>query len=183
MALFLTVSCESDDDDFYNTIHVLTDNLVTIETQSDYEVGDFLKVTADVPRLITEAGQANQLDVRASTGNASHFVFSYYLERKNAANEWEFLDLTGNVVVNEGSGTAGSFVQAQAVYNGLADAYLFDGDIELMQPGAYRLTFGSDMSANRVELVSASEGNNITLNISSTVVGADNAGSYYFTVN
>ena len=84
IVLFFTtfISCDTNDDDYYNSEFVSIPNLVQIETQSTYNVGDYLYVNSFINRLQTELNQTTLLDLRKSTGNADVFKFSYLLEKK-----------------------------------------------------------------------------------------------------
>ncbi|HEX9979169.1 MAG TPA: hypothetical protein VGB50_01230 [Flavobacterium sp.] len=182
-ALFLAASCDSNDDGFYNTKYINAQNLATIETLPEYSVGDVLYVEAFIPNLLPEPEQSNPLNIRKTTGNADVFEFSYVLERNTGGDNWEFVDLTDLFIEDQGDGDAGSFIQAYPEYNSLMDAYIFRGGIQFAQTGNYRLSFGyNSNSTDRVEFISHSPGNNVTLNISSTSADIE-SGFYTFTVD
>ncbi len=180
---FSIMGCDTDDDGFYNRVYIDAAELVTIETAPAYNVGDIFWVNAQIPRLIEEPGEDTPLDLRLTTGNAPSFTFSFVLEKLNGST-WEVVDLTGNFVEDAGNAVVGSFALADAEFDIDQDAYDFRGGIELNSAGQYRLSFGyNSTSAEIVELISNSQGNNIRVNINSTVSQIDNLGYYSFTVN
>ena len=183
-AIIFAVSCNSDDDGFYNTKYIEATNLVTIDTEPSFNVGDNLYVDAEIPNILPESGQSTPLDIRQTTGNAPSFIFSYYIEKNTGGDTWEYVDLTGNFTAITGSGNSGAFVEAFAEYIPFNDAYLFRGAIELTQPGNYRMSFDlNSLYPNKASMISRSQENNITLNISSSVADINAQGYYFFTVN
>ena len=93
LILFVTTfsSCDTNDDDFYNTEYISVPNLVSIQTQANYNVGDYLYVNSYINRLLAEPNQTNLLDIRKTTNNAPSFAFSYLLEKK-VGNDWILVD-------------------------------------------------------------------------------------------
>ncbi len=182
--LLFATACDSNDDGFYNTKYINATGLATIEAQPSYTVGDALFVSATIPNLLPEPGQTNPLNIRETTGDAPTFNFSFLLEKNTSESTWEPVDLTGNFIEDLGDANAGSFVEGFAQYNSVADAYLFRGGIELLQPGTYRLSFGFNSSSqDKVEFLSDSRDNHVTLNIASSIIGLEPNGFYTFTVN
>lgn len=182
LILFLA-GCESDDDGFYNTVYVDAANLVEIEIAPSYELNDVIFINAEIPNLLFETNQLAPLDIRRTTGNAETFDFSYVIER-NQNGEWVPVDLTSLHVADEGLFETGSFIRAFAKYSHVENSYLYRGGIKLTQAGNYRLSFGyNSTSTDKVELFSNSQGNNITVKISSATSQLNNEGFYMFTVN
>jgi hypothetical protein len=181
------LACDSDDDGFYNNVYVQAEGLVDLELQDVYQVGETFFVNAQIPRLIPEPGFDELLDVRATTGNAPTFEFTFYLERKNANGEWEVVDVTNDFVQDDGDpgiGLAGSFVQSILEYDDSDEEYQFRGGLELKQAGDYRLNFSNTSKySNKVAINSNSVNNNIVLKIYSTSSDLDNSGFHLFTVN
>lgn len=183
-ALILFLACDSDDDGFYNRVYLESQSqLVFIEESATYNVGDDLLVTANIPRLLNVVDQVENVDLQR-TSNAPSFDFSFVLERKNGS-EWEIVDVTDDVVFTAPSiAVGGYFVEATAVFNDTADAYQFNGGIELTQPGDYRLSFTYNNSlTDAVELFSNSPGNNIRISLTSPSNQLNAEGYYLFTVN
>lgn len=179
------IGCNTNDNDFYNTEYISIPNLVQIQTQSTYSVGDYFVVNSAINRLQTEPNQTTLLDLRKSTSNADSFSFSYLLERKISATEWQLVDAsTANRIVTSGTFETGSFYYASAVYNTVSDKYEFQTGIKLTATGQYRLSFGyNSASTNQVELRSNSLNGAIFVNINSNVSNLDSDGYYNFTVN
>jgi hypothetical protein len=181
------VSCDSDDDGFYNTIYVDSDNLVNIETGTTITLGEPFFVNANIPNLLDEPGFSEPLNLRRTTGNAGNFRFSYVIE-KQSGSDWLPVDMTGLHAVPPdsglGSGVAGYFVEAKAEYYTEFDAYRYRGGVTLEETGTYRFTYSynSDRS-DGVELFSSSPGNNIDVKIFSTSDQLNGDGAYIFTVN
>ncbi len=186
IALFsLTLlGCDTNDDGFYNETYVEAENLVDIQQQPNYNVNDVLYVEALIPRLLQEVGQPNLLDVRQTTNNAPHFNFTFLLERKINDGSWEYVELSNRFVDDYGTGVAGSFIHAVLDYDATLEQYYFRGGIRLTETGEHRLSFGyNSTSLDKVELRSESTGQNLRLNISSTVSDIDSGGNYNFVVN
>lgn len=180
----LLFACDTDDDGFYNAVYVQASGLMTIENPSAiYNAGDVVLVEAHIPRLLPEAGQSELLDVRATTGSDS-FQFSFFLEKLNGS-QWELVDVTGDFVAGtEGSANVGFFVQGFLEFDSIADEYLFDGGVRVMQPGTYRLNFSNNTDDfEKVFLRSDSPGNNLVMNIFSSSTSLDETGVFEFTVN
>jgi hypothetical protein len=184
LALFL-LACDSDDDGFYNTVYIQATDLMTIQNPSaTYNVGDVIGIEAAIPRLFDEPGQTEPLDILQTT-NADNFQFAFLLERLNANNEWEVLDMTDNYVEGtDGSAIVDYYVQGFVEYDAVADSYLYNGGIALNQAGTYRLNFTNNTDFfNKVYFVSDSENNNVVLNIFSAASDLDANGLFQFTVN
>lgn len=177
-------ACDTNDDDFYNTEYISVPNLVTIQMQPTYSVGQNLYVSAYINRLLAEPNQTNLLDIRKTTNNAPSFAFSYLLE-KQVGSEWILVDASfPNIDLNLGKFVTGSFYNATAEFDQINDRYEFLCGIKLPTAGQYRLSFGYNSSAtDLVELQSDSKAGDIFLTINSKVNGLDSAGFYNFTVN
>lgn len=183
LALFTLLSCNNNDDGFFNSEFLSIPNLVTIETQPTYSVNDYIYVNSLIYRLQPEANQSTMLDLRKSTGNADSFNFTYLLERK-VGNDWTLVEVTANnSVIPQGHLYTGGFYDAYADFDTVLDAYKFRAGIKLENAGEYRLSFGYNSSNLEVDLRSTSTGNNFFLNISSATNNLDSLGYYYFTVN
>lgn len=178
-------ACNTNDDDFYNTTYVTIPNLVQIQTQSNYVDGDYLFVTSMINRFQNEPNQTSLLDLRKSSNNTDAFKFSYLLEKKINATDWQLVDASpSNRIVISGQFETGSFFDASATFNALNDKYEFQTGIKLTTIGQYRLSFGYNSSAtNLVELRSNSVNGAIFININSTINNLDSDGYYNFTVN
>lgn len=184
LIVFILVSCDGNDDDFYNSEYLTIPNLVTIEVQPTYAVNDYIYVNSVINRLQTEANQTTQLDLRKSTGNAESFNFTYLLERK-VGNDWVLTTISANnTIVTEGLLLFGGFNDAYANFYDSSDAYRFRAGIKLEQSGDYRLSFGYNSGNTAgVDLRSNSTENNIFLNINSPINNLNGEGYYLFTVN
>jgi hypothetical protein len=186
-SLFLN-SCDTNDNTFYNDVFATVPNLVQVDVPvTGFNVNDHLYVNCSVDRFLDEANQANPLDIRATTGNAATLNFSYVLEKKISATEWETIDFSANsnVVIVNGSYESGSFVLGKAAYNATLEKYEYRIGLPLQTAGDYRLSFGyNSSSANQIELRSSSIGKNIFLNIFTTESNSilDSQGYFNFTV-
>ncbi|RTY93630.1 hypothetical protein [Flavobacterium sp. GT3R68] len=182
-SLLILSSCDTNDDGFYNVVYLNATDLVTVETEPSYNVGDFIFVTADFSRYQQEVGQDELLDIYKTTGNATRFIFPYYLERKKADGTWEVVPIPTNTLqIIKGSAISGPYVSGSCVFNSADDTYEYNVGVPLTQAGDYRLGFGYDTSSNRVELVSNSTGLNLYMDIMSTT-NYNSPPYYLFTVN
>jgi hypothetical protein len=181
----LLAACDTNDDAFYNTKYVKSqDNLVSIATQTDYDIDDVLYINVNIPREVQVQGEPGLLNVFETTGGAQRFIYSYYLEKKISETTWELIDMTNLFVGGDDNGIAGSFVQGVAKLNTLGTAYQSTGGIRLTQNGTFRITFSLNSSApDRIGLRSDSRNNNITLILSSDANAIDGSSSYTFTVD
>jgi hypothetical protein len=179
------ISCDTNDDDFYNSEYISIPNLVQIETQGSYSVGDYIYVSSYVNRLQAELSQTNLLDLRKSTGNADAFKFSYLLEKKINGTDWLLVDASpANRILVSGQFDTGSFYDASAIFNPVSDRYEFKTGIKLLSTGEYRISFGyNSSSTNQVELTSNSTNGNISITIFSDITNLDGSGYYNFSVN
>lgn len=184
IAMF-AISCNTNDDGFYNETYVEAENnLVVIEQQPSYNVDDVLFVNAIVPRLLQQKDFTNLLDIRQSTGNADRFNFTIVLEKKVAADTWEYVDLTNKFVLGEGGGTAGAFIKGTLIYNNSLEEYRLRCGISLTETGEYRMSFGVTSSSNKtIELRSQSPEQNLQMNIKTSAAQVDASGRYNFLVN
>lgn len=182
--LIFALSCDTNDDGFYNETYVEIPNLVQIQTQPSFAVGDHLFVDANFSRYLTESGESLPLDIYRTSNGALSFDFSYTLE-KNIGGEWQPVALnSSDIIVNEGDYLNVTSIYAYAEYNAVSEMYEYNVGIPLASAGEYRLGVGSQLgSSKQAELRSRSEGNNLKLNISSTVPQLGSDGFYNFTVN
>lgn len=167
LALFLN-GCDTNDNTFYNDVFVTSPDLVRIEASlTGYHLGDKIYVSSSIDRLLQVNEHANLIDIRQSTGDADRFNFSYVLERKINATDWEVVNVNPTAIdLQAGAILGGSFYYASAVYSGVTDSYEFRAGIPLLAVGEYRLSFGYNSSeAQIIEIRSESNGNNLFLNI------------------
>ncbi len=184
VALF--TGCDTNDDTFYKTIYVEGGNtLVTFPAATAYNVGDYFYVNADIPRYIPEPGESNLLDIYKTTGNAPTFVFSYVIERKINATDWEVVTVNDNQLdINEGDAQNGAYVFAISQYDATDESYQYNVGFPLLTAGNYRVSFGyNSSSTSSVELVSQNASKNLIVNLNAAVANLDSGGFFYFTVN
>ena len=182
----LFTNCDTNDDTFYKTIYVEAgNNIVTFPSTASYNVGDFLYVQADIPRYIAETGQTNLLDIYKTTGNATGIFFSYVIERKINATDWEVVTVNDSQLdINAGQAQNGSYVYGICQYDSAAEYYRYDVGFPLLTAGNYRLAFGyNSSSTNSVEMISQSSSKNLVVNINAAVSNLDSNGYFYFNVN
>ena len=181
----LISSCNPSDDGYYNAVYVTIPNLVTIETQSSYVVNDYLYINSFIDKLQTETGQTTPLDLRKSTNNAPSFSFSYLLEKKINATDWEIVELnTSNTNIPLGRLFYGGFYSAYADFNAITNKYELRSGIKLETAGNYRLSFGyNSANVTGVDLSSDSAENDVFINIDSKCNTLNSLGFYEFTVN
>lgn len=188
VVLFLSImvmSCDTNDDDFYNTEYVRVNNLIQIETASNYTIGDFLYLNCNVSNLVTELGQTSPLDIRKTTDNAPSLGFSYVLERQTGVDEWTPVSVENNQLnITAGSVDSAGFYLATANYNTSTNTYQFRAGIPLLSAGNYRLSYGYNSSVTDfIELRTNSNPTAITLMIYTTSNAVNSSGYYQFTVN
>ncbi|WP_297517169.1 hypothetical protein [Flavobacterium sp.] len=177
-------SCDTNDDDFYNTEYVRVNGLLNIDTQTSYTVGDKITVNCVVNRLVNELGQSTPLDIRKTTNNAPTLTFSYVLEKQNGT-EWVPVSVPANQMdVSSGQLQNLGFYLATAPYDTVQDAYVFRAGLPLLSAGTYRLSYGyNSEETDIVELRSNSASDAITLLIYTTSNALNSSGFYTFTVN
>lgn len=178
-------NCDTDDDGFYNNVFADSPNLVVIETQPNYTVGDNLYITANFSRYLTETGQTNPLDIYKTTNGAPEFNFSYIIEKQVSADVWEtvFVD-DSQLDIIDGDAQNGAYVYGHCIFDTLDETYKYNVGFPLLSAGQYRLSFGyNSSSTNSVELRSQSAPSKLILNINSLVSSINGSGYYTFTVN
>lgn len=177
-------SCD-DEDGFYNEKYIDVPNLVQVEEQDVYLVGDFIYISADFSRYQAEPGFATPLDLFETTSAATGFRFSYIVEKELSAGVWQAVNTTNaQMIIDEGSVQASSYVLGTAVYNSSDESYEYNVGYPLLSAGNYRISFGVNSDAtSRIELRSQTRGNNLFLNINSATTQLNPQGFYTFTVN
>jgi len=177
-------SCDEDEDGFYNERYMETTQIVEIQTQPSYSVGDYLFVTADISRYLQEIGQPDPLDIFTTTGGAQQFTFTYRLEKRQNDDTFASVVLsTNDLEIISGEAQSTEFIVADAVYNPVLETYVYHVGMPLLEPGQYRFSYGVNSDAiDKVELRSRSQGNNLNLNIISRTTQLDNQGFYTFQV-
>jgi hypothetical protein len=179
----LASNCDTNDDGFYKNVFIEVPNLVTIETQPNYAVGDFLYLNASFPKILNDGAL---IDIYQSTGGAPSFDFSYIIERKVNATDWEVVTINSNQLdINKGEALyTPLYILGICEYNEVTISYEFNVGFPLLTAGQYRLSYGYNSdSKNSVELRSASSNTNLILNINSLTGNLDANGYYNFTVN
>ncbi len=179
----LLSNCNTNDDGFYNNVFVDVPHLVSIDPHSStYSVGEKLYISADFSRYQDESGLA--LDFFKTTG-ANEFAFSYVIERKIDATNWEVVSVNDNQLdIVKGNALNGAYVYGVCEYNSIDETYEYHVGFPLLTAGTYRMSFGyNSVSNNSVELRSLSPATRLILNVNSLMEGIDSNGYYNFTVN
>jgi len=181
--LFLS-SCD-DEDGFYNEKYIAVPNLVAVQDQDVYLVGEHLFVAADFSRYQIEPGFASPLDLYQTTSGATGFRFSYIMEREITPGSWQAVSTTAQqMIINSGSVQASGYVLGTATYNAADESYEYEVGFPLAAAGNYRLSFGVNSDAtNSIELRSLTQSNQLFLNINSATQQLNASGFYRFTVN
>ena len=185
--LFLTIvamtafsSC-GDDDEFYNSKYVAIPELIQVERQNVYLVGEAIYVNTDFSKILNEPGFSTPLDIYKTTNGAS-FSFSFGLEKRNPDNTWSIVDLENKMIGDRGNIFDGSYNIAECIYNPATETYQFRAGIPLQETGTYRIFFGFS-DASRLELASNNDSEKSTyLNIKTTIKDLNDL-YYNFTVN
>ncbi|MEZ4837625.1 hypothetical protein [Flavobacterium sp.] len=179
--VILSLSCSKEDEEFYNAVYTTIPGLVTIETESNYEVNDILWLnTNSFSRYLSEPNQTTLLDVYRTT-NSQTFSFLYRLE-KQVDGEWENVSVGNNFIENKGEMTIGNYITGIALYNNSNESYEFRGGLVLTEPGQYRIGFFSGFNGSNFDIISESANRSTFLTIATTAVNTVN-GFYTFTVN
>lgn len=179
----LVSNCDTDDAGFYNNVYVDVPNLVTMDAHSNvYAVGEKLYLNADFSRYLPTG--ITTLDVYHTTG-ATEFEFSYIIEKKIDALNWETVTVNDSQLdIVKGTAVNGTYVYGICEYNTSDETYEYRVGFPLLATGTYRLSYGYNSdSLNSVELRSLSPARRLFLNINSLVSGLDGSGYYNFTVN
>jgi hypothetical protein len=184
-SVLMAADCSNKDNEFYNDVYLVVPDLISIEAQPSYSVGDKLFLDSDnFSQYLNEPGQTTPLDVYATTGGADKFEFSYMLEKQAEDGSWGLVILGDNLDKSAGIAIETElFVQAICLYNPTTQHYDFRNGLTLTSAGQYRLSFGyNSASTTSVELRSNSTGNNLFLNIDSPNPDLNGSGYYVFTV-
>jgi len=179
VALVSFASCGSDDE-FYNSKYISIPDLIEIENQPNYEVGEVLWLNTHFSKLLSEPGQSTPLDIFKTTDGAT-FSFSYGLEKRNTDNTWSIVDLENKMIENQGNIFDGSYNIAESIFNPITQTYQFRAGIPLQEAGNYRIFFGfTDVS--RLELTSNNANKRSTYLSIKTTANNLTDGFYNFTV-
>lgn len=180
----VSLSCDTNDDAFYNEKYVESPDLVVIQTQPTYVVGDHIYILGSVFNLMQESGQSLPLDIRKTTNNADRLEFSYALEKKSGA-IWEPVNLPNSeIIIERGSiVNAMPIIYASATYDASLEQYTSYVGLPLQSAGEYRISFATTAkSPTIVELRSDSAEKDLTLTIGSKVSQLGTDGFYNFVV-
>lgn len=177
-------NCNTNDDGFYNDLFLNSSNLVQIETQPTYTVGDNIYLNADFSRYQTETGETEPLDIYKTTGNSSEFTFSYIIEKEVSTDVWEVVTVNDSQLdIVEGDAQNGSFVFGHCIYDATSETYKYRVGFPLLSAGNYRMSFGyNSTSATTVELRSTPAPGKLVININSLIPTINSSGFYMFTV-
>ncbi|WDO12154.1 hypothetical protein MH928_12550 [Flavobacterium sp. WW92] len=178
IGLALFAGC-GDDDEFYNSKYLSLPNLIAIEHQNSFAVGDMLWVNTNFSRYQPEPNQTTPLDLFRTTGGAS-FSFVYGLEKKTGTDTWTQLDIQ-NIIEDEGDAVVNYFVIAESIYDPASQNYKFRAGIPLTQAGEYRLVFGFT-EVSQLELSSNNSTSEDTFLTIQTTANNVSGGYYNFTV-
>ncbi len=179
----LVTNCNTNDDGFYLNKFVETNGLIVIAPHSStYTLNEKLIVQASIPRLLSETGQATQLDLVKTTG-ATEFTFSYVIEKQNGTN-WDIVYVDNSQLdLVKGSLWNDQYLLAGCDYVAASDSFEYEVGFPLLSTGTYRLGFGYNGEAtDRVNIRSQSMPAHVILNLNTTVAGLDASGFYNFTV-
>lgn len=176
--LVLFAGC-GDDDEFYNSKYLSLPNLIAIEHQANFAVGDVLWVNTNFSRYQSEPNQTTPLDLFRTTGGAS-FSFAYGLEKKTGTDTWTPVDIQ-SIIEDEGGVEANYFVVAESIYDPISQNYKFRAGIPLTQTGEYRLVFGLS-EVSQLELSSNNSTSEDTFLTIQTTANNLTGGYYNFTV-
>lgn len=182
-SFLMASSCTKEDDAFYNSAYITVPNLVMIETQTTYNVGDILWINTDnFSRYLNEPNQTTPLDVRLTT-QSDNFRFVYGLEKQTGDDTWEAVNVNANFNVTSGIAETGNFVLARAVFDASENKYQFRGGITLTNSGSYRIVFGSGFTGTSFDLTSDNATRSSTYLTISTSANNTNGRIFNFTVN
>ena len=178
-------NCNTNDDGFYNSLFLDTSNLVAIETQPNFAVGDKIYVNANFWRYQEEAGYTEPLDIYKTTGNASEYTFSYLVEKQVSTDVWEVVTVNDSQLdIIEGDAQNGSYIFGHCIYDSASESYKYNVGFPLLSAGQYRLSFGyNSSSATTVELRSQTAPGKLVINIRSIIPTVNSSGYYLFNVN
>lgn len=164
------ISCKSDDE-FYNAAYLSVPNIISIDTQPSYTLGDNLTFHAEFSRYLPETGQSNLLDVYKTSG-ATSFGFAYRLEKQTASG-WSTV-----------FGDDNEYTPLDVPYVAATEKYKRDYFVALTASGNYRLSFGQSYTGNlSTDIISNNPDNKTLVHITTNPIGIDSQGYYYFTVN
>lgn len=177
IGLAVAIGC-GDDDEFYNSKYISISNLIAIEHQNSFSVGDVLWLNTNFSRYQPEANQTTPLDLFRTTGGAS-FSFAYGLEKKTG-NSWTAIDIT-NIIEDEGDAVTNFFVIAESIYDPVSENYRFRAGLPLTETGEYRIVFGLS-EVSQLELSSNNTNSEDTFLTILTTSNNLTGGYYNFTV-
>jgi len=170
-AAFAVFSCKSDDE-FYNAANLKVPNLIVLDVQSGYTVGEDLTFHTEFSRYLPEENQTQLLDIY-KTSNAESFGFAYRIEKQTTSGDWE------TALPNEDE-----YAPVDAVYDSATEMYSGNYAVRLNETGNYRFSFGQSYTGSQsTDLISRNPANKTLVRITTNSNGVDSQGHYYFTVN
>lgn len=180
--LLMAAECTKEDDEFYNAVYTTIPGLVSVETQSNYQVNDVLWLNTNTfSRYLAEPNQSTPLDVYKTT-NATKFSFLFTIEKKTGEDLWVSVANGNNFIVESGSVSINNYITAFAIYNQVTEKYEFRGGIKLTEPGEFRIGFFAGYNGENFDIISDSSTSSTFLTIATTANSLA-SGYYTFTVN
>lgn len=140
--LLLSISsCTSLDEvePFYVRLNV--PNLINIEEQSVYHVGDQLYINVDFSRYLPEEGYTELLDVYKTT-QTENFSFLFSFLKKNAYGGWSEIDVHNATLIYKGLKEGYGYA---SVLNTQTNEYELRLGIPLLETGEYKVKINNEM--------------------------------------
>lgn len=180
VVVLLMFSRCGNDDEFYNSKYLMIPNLIEIEHQEIYTVGDIFWLNTHFSKLLQEENQTTLLDIYKTTGGAS-FGFVYGIEKKNADNTWTMLNVGESAIIDNGNLEGNYYNVAESIYDPVSETYKFRAGFPLTETGEYRTFFGYS-PVSYLELSSNNDNEKETFVAIKTTANNMTDGFYYFSV-
>ncbi len=182
-SLLMAADCNTDAE-YYSDVYAVIPNIINVETQPSFAVGDYLEINTDGFSRYEDELNGQSLDIYRSSGFAPSVSFTYVVE-KLAGDFWLPVDFSASVQQIQGITSANEeFILARSVYNSQGEQYEYKARLPLMQTGSYRLRFNySSQTVGIAQMRTDSDQKQLYVNITSTVPALNGGAFYNFTVN
>lgn len=166
---FFVSSCFSKDDYEPFSINLNVPNLISIDEQQSYYVGNLLYINANFSRYLPEPGFVELLDIYKTT-KSDKFGFYFNFQRKNAYGGWSDINVYNALTIYKGYKDVYGLA---AVLNTQNNTYELRFSIPLLETGTYRIRIPNEIRSYNNK--------GVNLNITTTINSINTVSDGYLT--
>ncbi len=182
-SLLMAADCNTDAE-YYNDVYVVIPDLINVQTEPTFSVGDFLEINTEGFSRVENDVNGQSVDIYRSSGFAPSVSFTYVVEKRDGE-IWFPVNFANSVQQIQGITSANEeFILARSVFNLQTESYEYNAHLPLTETGSYRIRFNySSDFVGFAQMRTDSFPNQLYLNIASTIGGLNGDTLYNFEVN